>query len=111
MKNWEKLEQYLVKPLKTTVLVICYKNGTIDARKKFLNTAANVGVVMRSDKLRDNAVPTFIENYVKSKNATIEQKAKMMIADFIGADLSRVASEIDKTLIAVVVGGTLVAGR
>lgn len=101
VKNWEKLEQYLVKPLKTTVLVICYKNGTIDARKKFLNTAANVGVVMRSDKLRDNAVPTFIENYVKSKNATIEQKAKMIIADFIGADLSRVASEIDKTLISL----------
>ena len=101
VKSWEKLECYLAKPLATTILVICYKNGSIDSRKKFVNTAASIGVVLKSDKLRDNAVPAFIDNYVKSKNATIDDKARGMIADFIGADLSRVVSEIDKTLISL----------
>lgn len=101
VKSWEKLENYLAKPLATTILVICYKNGSIDSRKKFVNTAASIGVVLKSDKLRDNAVPAFIDNYVKSKNATIDDKARGMIADFIGADLSRVVSEIDKTLISL----------
>ena len=45
IKNWERIERYLEKPMQTTVLVICYKNGSIDGRKKILARAAAVGVV------------------------------------------------------------------
>ena len=99
IKNWDRLDAYLEKPLKSTILVICYKHGKIDARKKFMTKAGAIGVVFNSEKIKDNHVPSFIENYVKEKNATIEPKAKQMIADFVGNDLSRVVSEIDKTLI------------
>ena len=101
VKNWDKLDKYLEKPLDSTILVICYKHGTLDARKKFMSKAAAIGVVFKSDKLRESAVPAFIEEYVKSKNATIDNKSKSMIADFIGADLSRVTSEIDKVLVSM----------
>lgn len=101
VKNWDRLDQYLEKPLTSTILVICYKHGTIDARKKFMNKAEAVGVVFKSEKIREHLVPAFIEKYVKSKNASIDNKAKQMIADFIGNDLSRVTSEIDKVLISI----------
>ena len=101
IKNWDRLDSYLEKPLNTTILVICYKHGTLDARKKYLTKAAAVGVVFKSEKLRENAIPAFIDEYVKTCKATIDQKAKAMIADFIGSDLSRITSEIDKVLVSM----------
>lgn len=101
IKNWDKLDSYLDKPLNSTILVICYKHGSIDARKKFMSKAAAVGVVFKSEKMRENAVPAFIEEYVGGKGAAIDNKAKLMIADFIGNDLARVTSEIDKVLISM----------
>ena len=101
IKNWDRLDSYLEKPLNTTILVICYKHGTMDTRKKYMTKAAAVGVVFKSEKLRENAIPAFIDDYVKQQKATIEPKAKAMIADFIGADLSRITSEIDKVLVSL----------
>lgn len=101
IKNWDRLDSYLEKPLNTTILVICYKHGTMDARKKYMTKASAVGVVFKSEKLRENAVPAFIDDYVRSCKATIDPKAKSMIADFIGADLSRITSEIDKVLVSL----------
>lgn len=101
IKNWDRLDSYLEKPLNTTILVICYKHGTMDARKKYMTKAAAVGVVFKSEKLRENAIPSFIDDYVRSCKATIDPKAKAMIADFIGADLSRITSEIDKVLVSM----------
>ena len=34
VKNTEALEKYFKAPLKSTILVMCHKNGTIDGRKK-----------------------------------------------------------------------------
>lgn len=43
IKNWDRLEQYFEKPQPTTVLVLAYKNGTIDGRKKILQKVLNAG--------------------------------------------------------------------
>ena len=85
LKSLEALERYLEKPVKSTVLVICHKNGTIDRRKKFLPRAEKAGVVFESKKLYDRQLPGFIETYLKARKATIEPKAVQMIADHIGA--------------------------
>ena len=97
LKSLEALERYLEKPVKSTVLVICHKNGTIDRRKKLLPRAEKVGVVFESKKLYDRQLPGFIE----ARKATIEPKAVQMIADHIGADLHRLTSELDKLLISL----------
>ena len=102
IKNWERLERYMEKPMATTVLVICYKNGSIDGRKKILAKAAAVGVVFESKKKRDYELPAFIENYLKQYGrATIENKAAQMVADHIGADLSRLTGELDKLILSL----------
>ncbi|MBO4658174.1 MAG: DNA polymerase III subunit delta [Prevotella sp.] len=100
MKGWEKLKNYFEKPSPTTILVISYK-GKLSARLTFMKEAAVNGVVFNSVKIKDWTIPAFIENYLKEKNATIEPKAKQMVADAVGNDLARLASELDKTLIGI----------
>ena len=99
IRSLEALERYLKNPVKSTILVWCHKNGKIDARKKVIGVAQSVGVVFESKKLRDYQLPDFIQNYLKPKKISIDPKSCQMIADYIGADLSRIVSELDKILI------------
>lgn len=100
LKNTDALEKYIKQPLTSTVLVICHKNGKIDGRKRELVKAIQqAGVLFESQKLKERDLPTFIENYVKQKNAAIDPKSTQLIADAIGADLSRLVSELEKVLL------------
>ena len=99
IRSLEALEGYLKKPVKSTILVWCHKNGKIDTRKKVIGLAQAMGVVFESKKLRDYQLPEFIQNYLKSKKASIDPKSCQMIANHIGSDLSRIVSELDKILI------------
>ena len=101
LKSLEALEKYLDNPVKSTILVICHKNGSIDRRKKFIPKAEKVGIVFESKKLYERQLPGFIETYLKTRKATIEPKATQMIADHVGADLHRLTSELDKLLISL----------
>ena len=106
IKNWEALDRYAANPPKTTVLVLCHKNGTVDRKKKanismLAKIEAAGGVVLESVKKKDYELPSFVAGYVKSRKATIDEKAAQMLSDFVGADLSRLASEIDKLMIAL----------
>jgi len=102
LKNTEALEKYLKQPSQTTVLVICHKNGKIDGRKReYVKLIQQAGVLFESQKLKDRDLPAFIENYVKQKNASIDPKSTQLIADAIGADLSRLTGELDKVLISL----------
>jgi len=97
----EPLEKYLKNPVKSTILVWCHKNGSIDRRKKVLSLAESAGVVFESKKLRDYELPRFIESYLKQRNAGIDPKSAQMISDHIGADLHRLTSELDKLFLAM----------
>ena len=92
----DALEKYLKNPAKTTILVWCHKNGKIDARKKVISLAEVHGVVFESKKLKEYQLAGFMQNYLAAKKITIEPKATQMMADHIGADLSRLTSELDK---------------
>lgn len=101
LKSFDALERYIEKPLKSTILVVCYKNGTIDRRKKFIGKAEAIGVVMESKKKRDYELPAFIESYLKKNHTAIDPKSASMIAEHIGADLNRLVSELDKVMISL----------
>ena len=101
LKSLDALERYFEKPLASTLLVIAYKNGTIDRRKKVVGKAEAVGVVFESKKKRDYELPAFIETYLKKNHVAIDPKSAAMIAEHIGADLSRLISELDKVMISL----------
>ena len=101
LKSLDALERYFEKPLASTLLAIAYKNGTIDRRKKVVGKAEAVGVVFESKKKRDYELPAFIETYLKKNHVAIDPKSAAMIAEHIGADLSRLISELDKVMISL----------
>lgn len=101
LRNTDALDKYLQKPQPTTVLVMCHKNGTIDRRKKLAGAVERVGVLFESKKMRDYQLPAFIEGYLKGQGASIDNKSQQLIADSVGADLTRLVGELDKLLIAL----------
>ena len=94
VKRMEDLVYYVQKPLQSTVLVICHKNGTLDRRKKLAAEIEKVGFLFESKKMKDSQLPGFITSYLKRKSVEIEPKASEMMAEFVGTDLSRMAGEL-----------------
>ena len=102
IKNTEALEKYFKQPMKSTILVMCHKNGTIDGRKReYVKAIQQAGILFESKKLRDRDLLSFIENYLKQRDVSIDPKSTQIIADSIGADLSRLASELDKVILSL----------
>ena len=104
IRAWDDLSFYLQKPLESTILVICYKHGTMDKRKKIVAEIEKKGVVFESKKLKENMLPAFITTYLKRRKMEIEDKAAEMMADFVGNDLNRMAGELDKLSITMPAG-------
>ena len=109
LKNIEELVYYVQKPLQSTILVLCHKNGTIDRRKKLAAEVEKVGVLFESKKLKESQLPGFITTYLKRKSVDIEPKASEMMAEYVGTDLNRMASELDKLVITLPKGVTRVS--
>lgn len=99
VKDLDELAYYAQKPLKSTILVICYKNGNIDRRKKWVTEVAKEGIVFESKKLKDYQLPAFINSYMLQKDLEMDPKATQMMADFVGADLGRMTGELKKLII------------
>lgn len=99
--NLDRLELYMRQPLSSTILVINYKHKSYDSRKKLMKDVASAGVIFESKRIYDDKVPGFVQNYVSSKGGTIDAKAALMISDFVGSDLNRLCSELDKLVIAL----------
>ena len=96
IKNIDALINYLRAPQPSTLLVFAHKNGSLDKRKKVAVELERCGVVLDSKKVNDNQLPQFINNYMREKGLVADNKAVLMLAESVGADLSRMAGEIDK---------------
>ena len=102
IKNTEALEKYFKAPMSSTILVMCLKNAKIDGRKKELvKNIQAAGVLFESNKLKERELPGFIEKYLKAREVSIDPKSMQMIAENIGADLSRLTSELDKVILSL----------
>ena len=99
IKVWDDLVYYLQNPLKSTILVFCYKYGTPDRRKKWVQEINKIGIVYESAKLRDYEIASWISKYCKSKNVAIDDKAVSMLSEFLGTDLSKLVNELDKLIL------------
>ena len=108
LKNIDNLIYYLQNPQPTTVLVFAHKNGSLDKRKKVATEVDRNGVVLDTKKFREDHLPSFISSYLKEKGLTADPKSVLMLRESIGADLARIAGEIDKLAIAMPQGTTAI---
>ncbi|SDL04629.1 DNA polymerase III, delta subunit [Catalinimonas alkaloidigena] len=103
----QMLEAYVRNPLPSTILVFCHKHKTLDGRKKLAQVLDKQAVLVTTKKLYDNQVPQWIERYLQEKKRQAMPDAVQLIAESIGADLSRLSNEIDKLLINLREGATI----
>lgn len=101
MKHLERLEMYFKQIQSTTILIFCHKHGALDRRLKVATLIGKEGVMFESKKLYDNQLPPFVVNYLKRKKIGIEPPAAEMVAEYVGSDLNRLASELDKLVLSL----------
>ncbi|MDR1437290.1 MAG: DNA polymerase III subunit delta [Candidatus Symbiothrix sp.] len=101
LKNIDDLIHYVKRPLSATVLVINYKYGKLDGRKKLGTEIAKIGIIYESKKLYENQIPSFIISYLQDKQLAIEPKAAQLLTDYLGNDLGKLTNELDKLTIAL----------
>lgn len=109
LRDIDKLEFYLRQPSPTNVIVLCHKNGAIDKRKKVATLIAKNGVLFESAKPNDRELIAFIMDYAKQKGLKIDDKAVQILAEYVGGDLMRMSSEMDKLAIALPEGATTIS--
>ena len=95
-KQLEKLENYVLNPAYSTVLVFNYKYAKPDGRTKTISRIKKDFVLAESAKIYENQIAVYIRNLVKNKGLQIDPKAEIMLSDNIGNNLSRIHNEIDK---------------
>jgi len=99
LKNIDDLVHYVKQPLRSTVLVINFKHGKLDGRKKLSGEIGKTGIAFESKKLYENQVPAFITAYLRKRNVKIDAKSAQMLTDFLGNDLSKLTNELEKLII------------
>lgn len=105
----ENLVSYVNNLQPTTVLVICYKYKKIDKRKALYKAVSKVGLVYESKKLYENQVSEWIRRVLAGKKFKIENKASLMLVEFLGTDLSKISNELDKLIVVLKGSDTITA--
>ncbi|MBC7887666.1 MAG: DNA polymerase III subunit delta [Ferruginibacter sp.] len=96
MKDLEKLENYIERPLASTIFVLSYKEKTLDKRTKFYKTISKAGVVFTSEKIREYKLAEWVTDYLKSQDFTMTPRAIGLLTEHLGSDLNRIVNELDK---------------
>jgi len=99
LKNIDDLVYYVKQPLHSTILVINYKHGKLDGRKKLSGEIGKAGIVFESKRLYENQIPAFITTYLRSRKVKIDLKSAQLLTDYLGNDLSKLTNELNKLIL------------
>ena len=101
-QNLDKIEDlihYVENPLKSTLLVINYKYKKLDKRKKLFKALEKNSILFESRRLYDDKIPPWINSYLLSRGKKIEPKAAVILTEYLGNDLGKIANELEKLII------------
>ena len=92
----DKLAGYAAHPNPLTVFVVAGRGDKIRGAKFLKAVNASGGVVFESRKLSESQVGPMVEELVKRSGLSIDSKARAMLVEHVGTDLSRMVMEINK---------------
>jgi len=95
-KKRELFEQYIKNPQPSTILVICYRQASLDARTSFAKTVRQYTTFLESKKLREYEVVPWIESRLTDMSYQFTERAVWLLAQNIGNNLERLSNEIEK---------------
>src|SRR5215204_874922 len=99
MRDIDKLESYIEKPLTSTIFVVSYKDKKVDGRSRLAKLLKEKGVMLTTKKMYENQLPEWTSELIQSKGYNIAQKALYLLVDHIGNDLNRIDNEVNKVLV------------
>lgn len=109
-KNYfDTLAFYLEKPSPTSIIVLTYKGGTVDKRKKWFTAIEKCGVVFESNRLYENEASTFITECASKNGLKIIPDANNLLLELIGPDLTLIESIMNKFSIMLTKDKTITA--
>ncbi|HOY05231.1 MAG TPA: DNA polymerase III subunit delta [Saprospiraceae bacterium] len=112
MKGLTELTAYMENPMPSTVFVVCHKHKKVDSRTKFGKSLQGKSIVLlESKKLYDNQIADWISSFCKTNHLHIDSQAAALMAEYLGADLSRIANELDKLTLNLPKGATITAAH
>lgn len=93
------LLDYITRPVPSTVLVLCHKNKSFDKRRELGKKIDQLTTSVTFKKPSENQLGEFIQTYITEHKYTINDDAVRVLAEYVGADLNRLANEMEKVLI------------
>lgn len=90
------LTAYAERPNPQTVFVLVCRGAKLTGAKFLKAVAGSNGVVFESRKLYESQIGPKIDELVAEAGLTIDSKARAMLVDHVGADLSRIVNEVRK---------------
>ncbi len=95
----KSLIEYIKRPNPYSIVVIAYKNKSIDGRSQLSKLLSKTNSLLTTKKLYDSQIPKWIASYIKEKGKSITEKAIFMLLETNGNSLSKLTNEIDKICI------------
>ncbi|MEO5889730.1 MAG: DNA polymerase III subunit delta [Ferruginibacter sp.] len=95
-KDLERLENYIERPLGSTIFVVSYKEKTLDKRTKLSKTIKKHGEIFNSEKVREYKLVEWVTDYLATQDFTMTVKAIRLLTEHLGNDLSRIVNELEK---------------
>jgi len=93
-KNLEKLWRLVEDPVESTCLVFMAEQA--DLRKKFFKRLAQVGAVVKFDRVYENEMPNWVKYLAKKQKKRITPEAIQYLIETVGTDLTSVSNELGK---------------
>lgn len=109
MRSLKELAAYADKPSTSTILVISHKHKKLNGNLTLTKNLKKNGIVFEAKALYENKIPSWINNYLKDKQYSIEPEAANLLAEFLGTSLGKIANELDKLIINLAPGTRITA--
>lgn len=101
------LAPYCAQPNPQTVFVVVGRGAKLSAAAFFKAVAAGKGVVFESKKIWESQVGAKIDELARDAGLTVDAKARAMLADHVGCDLSRIHNELNKLTLVLPKGAAI----
>ena len=97
----KQLEQYLAKPVPSTVLVFAHRGKKLNKSTKVYKAILQNGVVFESTPLYSNKVPAFVQTWFKQHRRELAPGVAETLAEYLGTDLVVLNGALEKLLLNV----------
>ncbi len=101
IENFNDLASIIKKPVPSTILVLTYPKKSLDKRIKINKDLLAAAKVFESQLFYDNQIPELANQFFKEFRLQADQKTLMLLAEYIGTDISKLYNEIKKLSLVV----------